>query len=141
MLEHFGLMTHFGFKLIFLLSLIFFVIASSFRRQYGRRGSSDDDGHDVLRICILFAKLSDAGRRSLGLSIPTVVLLFLPYYALRVQDLFVASLAYQIEYCYYVGNLVAFLAFSAEAHAQVRTSWLLISTNTNEIIGQRESVP
>ena len=122
MFEHFGLMAHFGFKLIFLLSLIFFVVASSFRSHFGTCSSSDSGDHEVEGICVQLANLSNLGRKSLGFSIPTVVLLFLPYYAFRVQDVFVGSLAYQIQYCYYVGNLVAFLALSAEAHAQVRNS-------------------
>ena len=50
------------------------------------------------------------------------VLLLLPYFALRVQDVFGESLDLRLIYCYYMGRFVVDLALAAEAHAQVSTS-------------------
>ena len=118
--EHFVQLSQFGSKMIFLLSLMFLVIACSCRRHFK---NCSNNGTDVLKICMLLAKISDSGSRGLGLSITATVILFLPYYALRLQDLFIESWALQFQYFYYVGNLVVFLGFSAEAN----DSWEVFS--------------
>lgn len=116
--EHYSQITQFGLKIIFFLSLIFFVMASSFRRH----AESCISEKEVFKICVLLSRLSYSGRRSFGFGILARVLLLLPYFALRVQDVFGESLALQLQYCYFIGTLVADLGFAAEAHAQVNTS-------------------
>lgn len=74
----------------------------------------------VPSTCKRLLWISKELRRSYGNSIGGYILLLLPYYSRRIQDMFGSLVALKIIYIYYLLRLITLLILGAQVHAEVR---------------------